>query len=64
MEMLGRAAAFDTHGKPHRFEVYRSQMGYQIHLDGEEIRRTATHMDAVRAISSEAEKRGYRRREC
>lgn len=64
MEMLGRATAYDAEGKPHRFEVYRSPMGYQIHHDGQELRRTGTHMDAVQVIATEAEKLGYRRRGC
>lgn len=64
MEMLGRAMAYDTQGKPHRFDVYRSPMGYQIRHDDKEICRTDTHMDAIRVIASEADKRGYRRRGC
>ena len=62
MGKMGRVLAYDTEGKRHEFEVYRTPSCYIVRLDGEELRRTGTHLDAIEAILEEAEARGYRRR--
>lgn len=54
MEFMGRMKACDPGGHIRQFDVYRSSDGYRVHLDGAEIRRTETHLDALQAIAGEA----------
>ena len=61
MELLGRVKAYDEQDKPHEFTVYRRFDGYVVQLDGEQIARTETHLDALQTIIDIAKANGYRR---
>lgn len=59
MEKLGQVKAYDTQGKPHEFETFRSSDGIHVYLDGENRGIFGSHMNAIRSIMDEAARRGY-----
>ena len=61
MELRGRVKAYDENTKPHEFNVYRGLSNYIIQLDGEQIARADTHLEALDAIVKEATRRGCRK---
>lgn len=64
MELIGGVKAWDGQDKPHQFEVFRTERGYVIHLDGVKLCEADSLQGAIWAITEEAAKRAYHRRAC
>ena len=62
MELIGGVKAWDGQDSPHQFEVFRTESGYSVRLDGETLREGISFLGSIWAITEETAKRAYHRR--